>query len=162
MYVVENEQTPRFFEGLDVSNCPFDRLLGSVAEYVSVKIRLSIFLLLAAAMAPVSAFGMDRWSALSMIESGDNDRAVGLRGEVSRFQILPNLWPGGNPRDFQTALTAAQEIMTRRLNRFRYQHRRDATDTEFYILWNAPWQVDHPSHVVEQRAYRFANLVQRS
>jgi hypothetical protein len=162
MHLFGIEEFATVFTGADVSNCPFDSLFGSVAQYDSVTIRPFIFLLLAAVAAPVSAFGMDRWSALSMIESGDNDRAVGSRGEVSRFQILPNLWPGGNPRDFQTALTAAHEIMNRRLNRFRSQHRRDATDTEFYILWNAPWQVDHPSPVVQNRAYRFANLVQRS
>ena len=113
-------------------------------------------------MAPLSTLGMDRWSALSMIESGDNDRAVGSCGEVSRFQILPRLWPGGDPRDFQTALTAAHEIMDRRLTRFRDRHKRDATDFEFYVLWNAPWQVDHPSRIVRSRASRFANLVQRS
>jgi hypothetical protein len=45
-----------------------------------------------------SASAMDRWSALSMIESGDDDRAVGPGGEVSRFQIRRELWPGGDPR----------------------------------------------------------------
>ena len=33
------------------------------------------------------ASAMDRWAALSMIESGDNDQAVGPGGEVSRFHI---------------------------------------------------------------------------
>jgi len=104
---------------------------------------------------------MDRWAALSMIESGDNDRAVGPGGEISRFQIRPELWPGGNPQDNQIALTAAQEIMLTRIEQFRKSHQRPPTDFEFYVLWNAPWQVDHPSVAVTERARRFSNLVQR-
>jgi len=106
-----------------------------------------------------SVSGMDRWEALSMIESGDNDHAIGSRGEVSRYQILPTLWPGGNPRNEQEALSAARAIMNVRLDRFEQMHRRAATDFEFYVLWNAPWEVDHPSKAVSARARRFANLV---
>lgn len=103
---------------------------------------------------------MDRWAALSMIESGDNDNAVGPGGEISRFQIRPELWPGGNPQDNRIALAAAQEIMEPRLLEFQKSHQRAATDFEFYVLWNAPWQADHPSKTVTERARRFANLVQ--
>ncbi len=109
-----------------------------------------------------SAFGMDRWSALSMLETGDNDFAVGHQGEVSRYQIRPNLWPGGNPENRQEALAAAKAIMQTRLNKFEKAHSRPASDFEFYILWNAPWQADHPSKTVAERAERFANLVKRS
>src|ERR1700733_889271 len=108
-----------------------------------------------------NAQAMDRWAALSMIESGDNDSAVGPGGEISRFQILPELWPGGNPLDGQVALAAAQEIMRTRLEEFKQSHKRPATDFEFYVLWNAPWQADHPSKSVTERARRFSNLVQR-
>ena len=106
---------------------------------------------------PVSA--MDRWAALSMIESGDNDQAVGPGGEVSRFQIRRELWTGGNPKDAHDALSAAREIMLPRLEEFQRSHQRPATDFEFYVLWNAPWRVDHPSASVTDRARRFANLV---
>ena len=95
-----------------------------------------------------------------MFESGNNDRAIGTVGEVSRFQIRPELWPGGNPQNPQEALTAAQKTMLPRLERFERIHKRLATDFEFYVLWNAPWAVDHPSAVVRERARRFANLVQ--
>ena len=105
-------------------------------------------------------FAMDRWSALSMIESGNNDHAVGAVGEVSRYQIRPELWPGGNPRDPRQALTAAQRTMWPRIVRFERKHGRRPTDFEFYVLWNAPWQADHPSAVVRERAERFVNLVQ--
>lgn len=97
-----------------------------------------------------------------MIESGDNDDAVGACGEISRFQIRPELWPGGNPEDCGKALWAARQLMKPRVDGFRATHRRDPSDLEFYILWNAPWEVDHPSSVVVERARRFANLVERA
>ena len=106
------------------------------------------------------AFAMDRWEALSMIESGNNDHAVGAVGEVSRFQIRPELWTGGNPLNPQEALTAAQKTMVPRVTRFERKHRRLPNDFEFYVLWNAPWQADHPSAPVKERARRYANLVQ--
>jgi len=95
-----------------------------------------------------------------MIESGDQDSAVGPDGEISRFQIRPNLWPGGNADDSQVALAAAQKIMQPRLDEFEQSHKRAPTDFEFYILWNAPWEVNHPSKAVSERAQRFANLVE--
>ena len=44
-----------------------------------------------------NASAMDRWAALAMFETGDNDRIVGRAGEISRYQIRRELWPGGNP-----------------------------------------------------------------
>ena len=108
----------------------------------------------------MTAVGMDRWAALSMIESGDDDHAIGPGGEISRFQIRRELWPGGNSQNPQVALAVAQEIMRPRLAGFHQSHKREATDFEFYVLWNAPWQADHPSAVVTERARRFANLVE--
>ncbi|MDE3068848.1 MAG: hypothetical protein KGJ60_15050 [Verrucomicrobiota bacterium] len=105
---------------------------------------------------------MDRWAALSMLETGDNDSATGAVGEISRFQIRPQLWPGGNPEDSKTALAAAQKIMGTRVAAFERTHRHPPTDFEFYVLWNAPGEVDHPCARVAARARRFANLVQRS
>lgn len=125
---------------------------------ISTVVRLGFVL---AAVSVSTAFGMDRWSALSMLESGNNDYAVGQRGEVSRFQILPTLWPGGNPQNRTEALAAAKEIMQTRLNHFERAHGRPASDFEFYVLWNAPWQAGHPSKAVAERAERFSNLVQR-
>ena len=117
--------------------------------------------IICAAMICLAAPAMDRWSALSMIESGDNDLAIGASGEVSRFQIRSELWPGGNAQNLQDALAAAREIMKPRLEEFLKSHKRPATDFEFYVLWNAPWEVDHPSKAVAERAQRFSNLVRR-
>lgn len=96
-----------------------------------------------------------------MLESGNNDRAVGQRGEVSRFQIRPELWPGGDPRNEQEALEAAKAIMHVRISRFERTHDRAPNDFEFYVLWNAPWEINHPSKVVASRAWRYSNLVHR-
>lgn len=88
---------------------------------------VSLFILAACAFVS-SAQAMDRWSALSMIESGDNDHAVGSLGEISRFQIRPALWPGGNPHNATVALTAAEKIMRPRVARFEECHGRSPTD----------------------------------
>ena len=124
-------------------------------------IRFIILIVGGLLLSAIGAQAMDRWSALSMIESGDNDSVVGPGGEVSRFQIRPELWPGGNSQDPRDALAAAREIMKPRLEEFLKSHKRPATDFEFYVLWNAPWQADHPSKAVTERALRFANLVRR-
>lgn len=39
-----------------------------------------------------TSHAMDRLSALSMLETGNNDHKIGHRGEVSRYQILPHLF----------------------------------------------------------------------
>lgn len=125
--------------------------------------RLTSLTVLVALCALVSsARGMDRWSALSMIESGNDDQAIGTLGEVSRYQIRPFLWPGGDPVNAYVALTVAQKIMQPRVAKFQAAHHRAPTDFEFYVLWNAPQEVSHPRHAVAERAERFANLVQRS
>jgi hypothetical protein len=107
-----------------------------------------------------SASAMDRWTALSMIESGDDNSAIGPGGEISCFQIQRELWPGGDPQNRQLALAVAQEVMRPRLTKFRQSHKRDVTAFEFYVLWNAPQQITHPSAVVSERARRFSNLVE--
>ncbi|HVU28709.1 MAG TPA: hypothetical protein VHG71_13390 [Verrucomicrobiae bacterium] len=105
---------------------------------------------------------MDRWTALSMIESGDNDYAVGAAGEVSRYQIKPEFWPGGDPSDASAALATARQIMHVRVKTFERIHGRAPNDYEFYILWNAPGQVDRPRAVVGERAHRFENLIKKT
>ena len=125
---------------------------------MNAKLVLAVFI---GILTIATASAMDRWTALSMLESGDNDQAIGRSGEISRYQIEPQLWPGGNPQDMRNALAAAKSIMQSRLERFTTTHQRPVTDFEFYVLWNAPWQLDRPSKAVKERAQRFANLVRR-
>ncbi len=113
---------------------------------------------------PMMAFGMDRLSALSQIESADNDRAVGKAGEISRYQVLKNEWrsvtPSTDYRDPSTAKQVAQVLLQRRVARFEQIYKRPPTDFEFYALWNAPAQVYNRriSPTVADRARRFSNL----
>lgn len=116
---------------------------------------------LAALGVVTSASGMNRWDALSMLETGNDDSAVGSCGEISRYQIRAELWPGGNPQNPHAALTAARNIMQARTSYFQKTHGRSPSDFEFYVLWNAPAEVDHPVSCVVERAQRFVNLVHR-
>jgi hypothetical protein len=101
-----------------------------------------------------------------LIESGNNDAAVGRAGEVTRYQIKPLLWarycqpyPVTARTDPQAALRAAQLIMSARCRKFEHHFNRAPTDFEYYILWNAPAQVRNPNRIVSDRANRFCNLV---
>ena len=58
-----------------------------------MKASLVIMLVLVGLGLATPALAMDRWEALSMIESGNNDHAVGAVGEISRFQIRPSFGP---------------------------------------------------------------------
>jgi hypothetical protein len=113
------------------------------------------------------AVAMDRFAALSMIESGDDDFARGHDAEVSRFQIRREVWlqatnlPISQATNAVVALAVAQAIAGERCQTFARQHGRPATDFEFYVLWNSPEQVNHPAPAVRERAARFENLVQQ-
>jgi hypothetical protein len=111
-----------------------------------------------------SLHAMNRWDALSQIESGNKDFAVGSAGEISRYQIKPALWRRYAPStaDWHNAahsLLAAQRLMKERSEHFQRVFSRAPTDLEFYILWNAPGQIQKPGKAVRERAARFRNLV---
>jgi len=129
-------------------------------------VRLTLFITTVALGFEVSlkVQAMDRWAALSQIETRDNDNAIGAAGEISRYQIKPKLWhhyartdaSWTNPSE---ALAAAQDLMRERCAAFERSYNRKPTDFEFYVLWNAPAQIDKPRKVVRERAERFCNLV---
>ncbi len=109
-------------------------------------------------------YGLDRLSALSMIESGDNDRMVGRAGEISRYQILKREWRSvtNSTRftDRRVAEAVTRQLIERRVANFRQVFQRDPNDYEFYGLWNAPAQVyqRRVSPVVAERCRRYVNL----
>lgn len=113
---------------------------------------------------PMLSFGADRWTALSMLETGDNDRAIGRAGEISRYQILKQEWRSVTPSrrytDASLAKSVAEELMKRRLAAFKKVYQRDPSDYEFYVLWNAPQQLlkRQVTRVVAERAQRYQNL----
>jgi hypothetical protein len=117
--------------------------------------------------------GDSRIAALSLIESGDNDEAVGGAGEVSRYQIKPWIWRQYNQSssyaDRRISTGVAEKHLTDLADRFRRAAHREPSDFDLYVLWNAgptyyarisfaPSRV-HP--IIRERARRYVNLCQR-
>jgi hypothetical protein len=126
-----------------------------------LKVPLIVALL---ALGCLSLQARDRWAALSLLESGDNDRATGPSGEISRYQMQPSVWQhyAATNADWtkpEDSLVVAQAIMQERCAAFERSAHRPPTDFEFYVLWNAPAQINHPSKAVARRAERFCNIV---
>ena len=113
-----------------------------------------------------------RLEALSQIETGDNDRAVGGAGEVSRYQIKPWIWRQYSDSeaysDRRISTQVAEQHLAGLATLFRKRTRREPTDFDLYVLWNAgPTYYNrigftkarvHP--VIRDRARRYANLRQ--
>lgn len=115
-------------------------------------------------LCPMISFGMDRLAALSMIETGNNDRMVGRAGEISRYQILKREWRSvtNSTRysDPAVAKAVTQKLVDRRVQQFHATYGRSPTNFEFYALWNAPSQVlrGRVSKTVAERCHRYSNL----
>jgi hypothetical protein len=115
-------------------------------------------------LVPSFCFGMDRLSALSMLETGDEDTMVGKAGEISRYQIMKNEWNKvSKSTAYQDPVVAKQvtlKLLEDRIARFQKIYHRPPTDFEFYALWNAPGQAMRGkiSPTVAARCKRFANL----
>src|SRR5262245_58454592 len=96
-------------------------------------------------LCPMMSFGMDRLAALSMIETGNNDRMVGRAGEISRYQILKREWRSVTSStryvDPEVAKAVTLQLIDRRVKAFEAVYNRPPTHFEFYGLWNAPSQV---------------------
>ncbi len=122
------------------------------------------FIAVMALLFAAQALAMDRWAALAELESNNNDNVLGSAGEVSRYQMRPEIWRRYAPtnadwRNPTNALQVAKLVMQDRLVEFEHTFGRPPTHFEFYILWNAPGQISHPVNAVRERAERFCNLV---
>lgn len=116
--------------------------------------------------------GLTKLEALSLIESGDNDAAIGLVGEVSRYQIRPHLWREYSQnrayRNPNLAAQVAQKHLASLEAIFRKQTGRAPADFDLYVLWNAGptyyakvrFAQNRVSPVIQERARRFVNLRQ--
>ncbi len=113
---------------------------------------------------------LSRLDALSLIESGDNDAAVGRAGEVSRFQIMPHVWShySGSRAFRNTKVSTAVAAMHLEELTTWFQQRtgRAASDFDIYVMWNAGptyyhrigFKTSRVNRVITERARRYAAL----
>jgi len=110
--------------------------------------------------------------ALGMIESGNDDHAVGSAGEISRYQIKKNIWRmySSSSRfwDMNEAWSIAEKVLATRIDEYQRLTGHPPSPFDVYVLWNAPGQFQSVgfeqkriSRVVAERATRFGNLVCR-
>jgi hypothetical protein len=113
--------------------------------------------LLAILFCCASVHAMDRFEALSQIESGNRDNVTGASGEISRFQIKKSVWdsetslPYSSAKNPFTAENVAKSVMSKRVSNFVFHNHRQPTAFETYQLWNPRCPRD--------TAQRFSNLV---
>ena len=112
-----------------------------------------------------SLHAMDRWEALSQLESGDNDNASGRAHEVSRYQMLPSVWraatslPLSAATNRDAAWSVAAKVQGARVVAFARREGRMPTDGEWVLIFHCPARVMKPN--AEERDYetRFLNLL---
>ena len=128
------------------------------------------FILLLLLSAAGARADVSRLEALSQIETGDDDRVIGRAGEVSRYQIKPWIWRQYSDSEAYSnrriSTQVAEQHLTGLAGIFRKCTRREPTDFDLYVLWNAgPTYYNrigfaksrvHP--VIRERARRYANL----
>ena len=111
-----------------------------------------------------------RLKAISMIESGDDDRAVGSAGEISRYQIKVSVWKQySRSRAYQNvnvSTRVAGQYLKALEALYRGRTGRDPSNFDRYVMWNAGpayyakrgFAPSRVHRIVRERATRFANL----
>ena len=132
--------------------------------------KVIVLLMLSLVSAVSASAGFSKLEALSLIESGNNDAAVGKLGEVSRYQIRPYIWreysASRSWRDARVSSQVAENHLKNLEETFVRRAGRAPSDFDVYVLWNAgaayyakvgfsPARV-HP--LIRERAQRFVNL----
>lgn len=139
---------------------------------------IPLFLVFAAALVPGLGASPLR-DSLAMFETGATsprpsaaDHVRGGSGEISRFQIMPDVWRAytrskdhTNP---EVAWTVTQRILNDRVKEFQKSTGREPQPLEIYLLWNKPghfaatgYDLGKVSKLYRERAQRFENLYQR-
>jgi len=111
--------------------------------------------------------------ALGMIESGNVDRSIGGKGEVSRYQIIPAVWKSYSQSseytDPDVSMQVARQHWIYLAKYFKEKAGRDPDNFDMYVLWNTRFGYyaskgfsQHDiSRIVQGRAERYVNLVNR-
>jgi hypothetical protein len=114
-----------------------------------------------------------RLNALGMIETGNDDRAVGALGEVSRYQLSPSVWKSYSKstdyRNPEVSLRVARQHWNYLAAYFKEKTSRIPTDYDMYVMWNTRlgyyarknFSQQQICAVVQDRAQRFVNLINR-
>ncbi len=134
-----------------------------------------LFLLLAPLLVS-EASALPVREALALVETGADqptrcaaDAVIGGSGEVSRFQIMPDVWRSysktSDYNDPEAAWKVAQKILDERTKWFRRVTGREPNKTELYVLWNKPghfesagFKLSRVKPLYRERAERFSNL----
>lgn len=110
--------------------------------------------------------------SLAMFESGATgpeasaaDRVRGGAGEISRFQILPEVWRAyTKSKDYtnpEVAWTVAQRILGDRVSDFQKATGRLPKPVELYLLWNKPGHFAAKGYSVKRVASHYRLKAQR-
>ena len=110
--------------------------------------------------------------SLAMFESGATgpeasaaDRVRGGAGEISRFQILPEVWRAySKSRDYtnpEVAWSVAQRILGDRISDFQKAMGRPPKPVELYLLWNKPGHFAAKGYSVKRVASHYRLKAQR-
>lgn len=91
--------------------------------------------------------------ALGEIESLNKDEAIGLKGEVSRFQIMPAMWkrysdkPISKAKDPELATKIVVQICRDNSELFFHYARRYPTIKELYVMYNLGFTKYHKKNL---------------
>ncbi len=112
--------------------------------------------------------------AISQVESGDNDKAMGRYGEVSRYQILPRVWgkysytPLHYAIDIKISSIVAYDIARDIIDQWQLRNGETTPmpPRYFYAIWHRGkrfWDTrggnfDNLPSLVKARCYRFENV----
>ena len=141
------------------------------------KTHIGVWFALALSIVAWNASAMGVKEALAQFETGATtprpsaaDRKIGTSREVSRYQILPNVWrrysQSSQYQNPEVAWQVAAKILVDREKWFRTSTGRQWDPVDLYLMWNAPGDYSRAkfnrrrvSRVVRERAERFSNLL---
>src|ERR1044071_139091 len=99
-------------------------------------------LILVAAVLALPCGALPIRDALGMIESGNDDHAVGSAGEISRYQIKKDIWQAHSRSsefwDEKEAWRVTEKVLAARVEEYRRGTGRMPAAFDLYVLWNAP------------------------
>lgn len=125
------------------------------------------------AQEPAITLDAKRLYALGMIETGNDDRAIGRAGEISRYQLAPPVWKSYSRsmdyRNPNVSLQVARQHWSYLAAYFKEKSGRTPDDFDMYVMWNTRggyyaskgFSKNLICAVVQDRAQRFVNLVNR-